>query len=333
MQNTGMKRVLVTGGTGFVGSHAVELLLSRGYAVTCLVRDPNRLSWLEGLKVDIAVGDCTRSETLMPALQDASIVIHAAGLTKARRSRDYYEINQLGTRNMLQVCKQCNAQIEKFILISSLAAAGPSRDGKPIRSADGSCPVSDYGKSKLLAEEETLRYRDLFSVVILRPTVVYGPRDKDLYELFRWAVRGIMLEMSGGDRFLNFCYVKDLAKAILLAVEKQTRSGSIYFVAENRAYSWGGFRQALLTTGHIRARTITIPYGMAYLIGLAAEFGSLFTSRPALTNRQKIREAAQKYWLGDLDASEREFGFKADYSLQKGLNLTWRWYRDHKWLS
>jgi len=333
MKNVEMKRVLVTGGTGFIGSHVVELLLQAGYTVTCLVRDPNRLQWLSGLDVDIAVGDCSRPETLTLALQDASIVIHAAGLTKARRPQDYYEVNHIGTRNMLQVWKRCNANSGKFILISSLAAAGPSKDGNPVRSSDVSYPVSDYGKSKLLAEEETLRYRDMFPVIILRPAVVYGPRDKDLFTLFRWAVRGISPEISGGERFLNFCYVADLAKAILLATENRTQRGGIYFVAENRPYSWAGFRQALLTTGEIQARTIKIPYGLAYLTGLAAELGSLLTSRPALTNRQKIWEAAQQYWICDLDSVEKEFGFKADYSLLEGLKLTWRWYRDNNWLS
>jgi nucleoside-diphosphate-sugar epimerase len=193
-------------------------------------------------------------------------------------------------------------------------------------------PVSDYGRSKLLAEEEALKYKDDLPVVILRPSAVYGPRDRDMYELFRWAARGLTIELAGGERYINPCFVKDLAAAVLLAAEKKTPSGSIYFVAENRSYSWSEFRQALLTTGGVKALNIKLPYAAAYLVGLASEFGSLFTSRPALTNRQKVREASQKYWVCDLTRTENELGFKAQHSLQKGLEITWKWYRDNKWL-
>jgi nucleoside-diphosphate-sugar epimerase len=327
------KRVLITGGTGFIGSHLAELLIRNGYSVTCLVRDQNALRWLAGLDIDVVVGDCSRPETLANAVQHVSIVVHAAGLTKARRPREYYEVNHIGTRNMLEACSRYNPAIEKFILISSLAAAGPAREGKPVKDSDLARPISDYGRSKRLAELEVVGCRDAFSTVILRPSVVYGPRDTDMFELFRWASRGVTLEIAGGERFLNFCYVGDLVQAISLAMERQTRSGNIYFVAEERPYSWSEVIRVLLSTGAVKARTIKVPYAAAYLIGLASELGSLFTARPALTNRQKVREASQQYWTCDLSVIERELGFKAAYPLQQGLEITWRWYRDNNWIS
>jgi nucleoside-diphosphate-sugar epimerase len=332
MGQTGLARVLVTGGTGLVGSHFIELLLSKGYAVTCLVRDPQRLGWLKGMNVDLVQGDCSQPESLAPAVRDVSMVFHLAGLTKATHARDYYRVNHLGTRNILEACVRHNPGIRKFVLISSLAAAGPSQDGRPVRETDLPRPVSDYGRSKLLAEEEALRYKNEFPVVILRPSAVYGPRDRDMYELFRWAVRGLTLELTGGERYINPCFVEDLAAVMLLAAERETPSGSIYFVAENRSYSWSEFRKALLTTGGVSALNIKIPYAAAYLIGLASELASLFTSRPALTNRQKVREASQKYWVCDLTMMENELGFKAQHTLQQGLEITWKWYRDNKWL-
>jgi nucleoside-diphosphate-sugar epimerase len=332
MEQTGLTRVLVTGGTGLVGSHLVELLLQKGYAVTCLVRDSQRPHWLVGMNVDLVQGDCLKPESLVPAVRGVSLVFHLAGLTKAMHARDYYLVNHLGTRNILEACARHNPAIRKFVLISSLAAAGPSPDGRPVKDTDVPRPVSDYGRSKLLAEGEALRYKDELPVVILRPSAVYGPRDRDMYELFRWAARGVTIELTGGERYINPCYVKDLADAMLLAAEKKTPSGNIYFVAENRSYSWSDFRQALLAAGGVKALNIKIPYAAAYLIGLAAEFGSLFTSRPALTNRQKVREASQKYWVCDLTRTENELGFKAQHSLPKGLEITWKWYRDNNWL-
>jgi nucleoside-diphosphate-sugar epimerase len=153
-----------------------------------------------------------------------------------------------------------------------------------------------------------------------------------MFELFRWAARGLTLEIAGGDRFISPCFVQDLVTAILLAVGKETVSGSIYFVAENRAYSWSEFRQALLTTGDVKARKFKVPYFVAYLIGLFSEFGSLFTSRPSLTNRQKIDEAVQRYWTCDLGKIEKELGFIPEFSLSKGLEITWQWYRNNGWL-
>lgn len=332
MAHGASRRVLVTGGTGFVGSHLVERLLGNGYAVTCLVRDLRHVRWLEGMEVRLIQGDCTQPESLAAAVQGVSLVFHCAGLTKAIHASDYDVVNHLGTKNLLEACERYNPGIEKFILVSSQAAAGPSPDGRPVVEGDTPHPVSDYGKSKLCAEDEVRGYKDRFPVVILRPSCVYGPRDADVYELFRWASRGLTLEIAGGDRYLNLCYVEDLTAALLLAGELGTESGSVYFVAENRSYSMSDFRTLLLSTGGVKARTITLPYGAAYLMGLVSEIGSLFTKRPALANRQKVREAAQRYWLCDVGKIEHDLRFRAEYPLQKGLELTWQWYRKNKWL-
>ena len=328
----GVSRVLVTGGSGFIGSHLVERLLVNGYAVTCLVRDPRNLRWLEGLEVRLVKGDCTQPESLATAVQGVSIVFHCAGLTKAKNVRDYYLVNHLGTKNLLEACARDNPNIEKFILVSSQAAAGPSLDGRPVTEGNSPHPVSDYGKSKLLAEDEVLGYQNRFPVVILRPPCVYGPRDVDVFELFRWAMRGLAIEITGGDRYLNLCYVEDLTAALLLSAELPTKSGSVYFVAEPGCYSWSEFGALLLSTAGVQGRTIKIPYGFAYLLGLASEIGSLYTKRPALTSRQKLREATQRYWLCDVGKIEHDLRFRAEYPLQKGLELTWEWYRKNKWL-
>lgn len=327
-----MTRVLITGGTGLVGSHLVELLLQKGYRVTCLVRDPRQLGWLRGMPVDLVQGDCLNQESLAPAMRDVSIVFHVAGLTKAKRVEDYYLVNHIGTRNTLDACARCNPCVTKFILISSLAAAGPSPDGIPVRNHDAPRPVSDYGRSKLLGEEEALLRKEAFPVVILRPSAVYGPRDRDLFELFRWASRGLTLEIAGGERYINPCYVENLAEAIVLAAERKCPSGSIYFIAEKKSYSWHEFRNALLAAGGIRAFNLKIPYAAARFIGLMSEVGSFFTGRPALANRQKILEAVQRYWVCDTIKTETELGFQHTSTLKEGLEKTWQWYRDNNWL-
>jgi nucleoside-diphosphate-sugar epimerase len=331
MEQTGSQRALVTGGTGFVGSHLVELLLRKDYDVTCLVRNPERLRWLKGRKVTLVKGDCSDPDALAHAVSNAATVYHLAGLTKTARAREFYEVNHLGTRNILEACAKNNPGLKRFVLMSSLAAAGPSRDGSPVKDTDVPHPVSDYGKSKLLAEQEALNYKERFSVVVLRPSAVYGPRDTDMFELFRWASRGVMLDVAGGDRFINPCYVEDLAAATLFAGIKEVKSGSIYFVAENRVYSWNEFRNTLFETGGVSARVVRFPYPAAYLVGLIYEIGGLITGRAPIMNRQKVREAAQKYWTCDLSRTEYELGFKHEYPLRRGLEITWQWYRDNNW--
>ncbi len=332
MSTTAPPKVLITGGTGFVGSHLAELLVSRGCDVTCLVRDPQRLRWLQGIKVRIVQGDCSRPDSLADAVAGASTVYHVAGLTKAYRARDYYAVNHLGTRNLLDACGRYGPGLRKFVLVSSLAAAGPSVQGRPARDTDLPHPVSDYGKSKLLAEEETLRYRDRFPVIILRPSAVYGPRDTDVFELFRWATRGYLLDVGGGERFMNWCHVQDLAAALLLAGTSQVPSGSIYFVAEDRAYASSEFRRTLLRTGGVSARHITVPVWAGYLIGALSETAGMLRGRATIMNRQKIREAVERYWTCDLEKIREELGFRARISLEQGLAATWTWYRENGWI-
>ncbi len=321
---------LVTGGTGFVGSHLVELLLRRGYDVTCLVRDPRRLRWLTGLKVRLVTGDCSDPGSLVPAVKNASVVYHVAGLTKAFRTGDFYAVNQSGTRSLLEVCGRHNPGIGKFVLVSSLAAMGPAREGHPLTDRDAPNPVSDYGRSKLLAEEEALRFKDRFPVVIVRPSAVYGPRDTDVFELFKWASKGLILDLRGGERFLNWCYVEDLAEALLLAGERAVLSGSRYFVAEDRIYATAEFHQALQRTGGVKARVVRVPVWMGYAIGAMSEAAGFLRGKAPIMSRQKVREAVQQYWTCDMGKTRGDLGFNARVPLEQGLERTWKWYRANR---
>ena len=332
MKQTITGTILVTGGTGFVGSHLVELLLRKGHDVTCLVRDPGRLRWLSGLNVRVVTGDCSVPASLDAAVRNASVVYHVAGLTKSYRSHDYYAVNQSGTRNLLDACARQKPGIGKFILVSSQAAAGPSSEGRPATDRDVPNPVSDYGRSKLLAEEEAFRFKDRFPVVIMRPSAVYGPRDTDVFELFKWASKGLILDMLGDERFLNWCYVEDLAEALLLAGERTVPSGSVYFVAEDRVYSTTEFHRALQMTGGIQARVVKVPVWMGYTIGALSEAAGALRGKPTIMSRQKVREAVQRFWTCDLAKAKEELGFSARVPLEQGLERTWKWYREQKWI-
>ncbi|MDA8099479.1 MAG: NAD-dependent epimerase/dehydratase family protein [Nitrospiraceae bacterium] len=325
--------VLVTGGTGFVGSHLVELLLKGGYPVTCLVRHPRRLRWLAGLPVRIVQGDCTDARSLDSAVQEAAIVIHAAGVTKAIRIRDYYEVNQQGTKNLLEACARSGKNLRRLVLVSSLAAAGPAKGLSGVTAGDDPRPLTDYGRSKLFAEQEALRYRDRFPVVILRPSAVYGPRDTDVFEIFRWAARGFLPKIGREESWVSWCYVADLAEVLVRAAERPVASGSIYHVAGDRPYSQAEFRDLLARSGTVKTRTITVPSSLAYLMACFTELAGRISSRPTILNRQKVREATQRYWTCDLAALQKDFGPFLPVPLEQGLSMTWSWYRAQGWLS
>ena len=324
--------VLVTGGTGFVGSHLVELLLARGYAVTCLVRDRSRLRWLAGMQVRLVAGDCSDPDSLAGAVRDAAVVYHAAGLTKAFQKSDYYAVNQQGTRNILEACGRHAPGLRKFVFVSSLAAAGPSRAGIPVTDRDEPHPVSDYGKSKLLAEDEVHRFKDRFPVVIMRPSAVYGPRDTDVFELFKWAAKGFILDLRGAERSMQWCYVGDVAEALLLAGERAVPSGSMYFAAEDRIYTATEFHRLLQVTGGVSAKVIKVPVWAGYAIGALSEVVGAIRGRANIMNRQKVREAVQQAWTCDLAKTAQDLGFKAGVSLEQGLERTWTWYREQRWI-
>ncbi len=191
-------RVLVTGGTGFLGSHLVERLLEEPDAeVYALVRNPSKLRWLNGVeRVRLLTGDLHHLPALPAGL---GCVFHLAGLTKTLKSNAYYTVNQEGTANLLRALEGQSCP-PRFVHLGSIAAGGPSAPRRPVREEDPPRPVSPYGESKLMAEAEILKYKDRFPVVTLRAAAVYGPRDEDFLEYFRWMKRGILPLVGHGQR-------------------------------------------------------------------------------------------------------------------------------------
>jgi nucleoside-diphosphate-sugar epimerase len=326
-------RVLVTGGTGFIGSHLVEALIGRGHEVRCLVRDSRRLGWIAGLpSVTIAQGDLDDPRSLREGTQGVDQVYHVAGLTRARTTREFLRINAEGTRHMVQACLDTPGGPRRLIHLSSLAAVGPARAPTAYAEDVSPHPVSPYGRSKLNGEAAVLAVRDRLHVTVLRPFVVYGPRDRGVLEIARWVSRGLLPMPAGTPRTLRPCHVEDLVTALLAAGEADAPSGEIFHVAGAGVFTWEQVGDALGAALGVRPKHVRIPVPMLLALATVADAWGWVTGRPGYFSRGRVREAAG-HWVCDTSKARRQLGVVPRVGLAEGAAITVKWYRDAGWLS
>jgi nucleoside-diphosphate-sugar epimerase len=320
-------KVFLTGGTGFIGSHLIEILLAQGEEVFALVRDPARATWREGRNVHLLRGDLFS----IPALPSGiDLVFHLAGKTKARKSADYYTANVEGTASLFRTLLASGAS-PRVVCLSSLAAAGPCRGASGVKESDPAQPVTHYGRSKLLAEEEALRYKGRFPLTIIRACAIYGPRDTDFLDFFRWIDRGILPTIRGR-KLVSLCYVKDLVEALMLCGRKNLPSGEILNIADPRAYTWEDVGEAAGLTLGKRLKKVIIPLTLFYFIAGLSEFADRFKTKPGIINRQKYQDLKQPAWIADVSKARELLSFQPRFDLETGLKDTLDWYVEQGWL-
>jgi nucleoside-diphosphate-sugar epimerase len=325
-------RVLVTGGTGFIGSHLVEALVGRGHEVRCLVRDRRRLGWIAGLpSVTIAQGNLDDPRSLREGTQGVDQVYHVAGLTRARTAREFLRVNGEGTRHMAQACVDAPGGPRRLIHLSSLAAVGPMPTSTAYAEDVAPRPVSSYGRSKLNGEAAVLAVRDRLHVTVLRPSVVYGPRDRAILEIARWVTRGLLPMPAGPPRTLGVCHVQDLVTALLAAGEADVSSGEIFHVAGAGAFTWEQVGDALGDALGVRPRHVRIPVPMLLALATVADAWGWISGRPGYFSRGKVREATG-HWLSDTGKARRQLGVVSRVGLAEGAAVTVKWYREAGWL-
>lgn len=310
--------ILVTGGTGFIGGHLVEALCSRGERVRCLVR---RNVATQG---DAVLGDLVSGAGVEEALAGVDTVIHLAGVTKALAVDDYYAGNVDATEKLARAVA---ARGIRLVHVSSLAAVGPSLNGTPVREDDEARPVTHYGKSKL--EGERIVRQLVPDAVIVRPPVVYGPRDTDVFQVLKPLSRGLAVQIGGGERWFSAIYVGDLIEGLIAA---STASGRTYFLANSTPVSWGELRDSAARIMGRGARVLRVPETLAYAAGFGAEMWAHVTGKAGIISREKVKEAQCAYWTCDTRRAAAEIGFEARTSLDAGLALTLEWYREAGWL-
>ncbi len=340
-QNDIPARILVTGASGFIGSFLVEKGLEKGYEVWAGVRSRSSRRFLGDERINFIELDYSSPERLRGQLLSFrkskggwDYIIHAAGVTKCLDKKDFFRVNFEGTRNFVDALNELGMQPRKFIYLSSLSVFGPVCEREPYRSiTDGDVPSPNtyYGKSKLLAEKYIIENAG-FPYIILRPTGVYGPRERDYYQMAVSIKKHIDFAVGYRPQVITFIYVKDLVKAIYLAMEKSV-TNRCYFISEPRGYNSRAFSDYIQKElGIKRVLHIKAPIWLLKVISSCAEWVSHITGRPSTLNSDKYKIMKQRNWLCDTRPVEEELDFSIDYPLEAGTAETVKWYKQEKWL-
>ncbi len=327
-----MKTIAVTGGTGFIGSHTVEALIREGYRVRCLIRSRRRgTGWLEQLPVETRNVDLLDRSAVRSALEGCDMVVHIAGVTRAKRRKDFFAGNVDPTRTLLLACKELGS-ISRFCFMSSLTAVGPAVAGKPVHEDSPCSPITAYGASKLEAEHVCREFAGLLPIIILRPPAVYGPRDRDILHMFRWIKFGIMPVMGPSTKMLSMIYVTEVARAVAMVLKVNPPPAGTYFIGDETPHRYSDL--VTMTAGLLGKTTfnLPIPKPILYTIAGATQAVSWLLPRPSVVNIDKVRDLVTPYWTCDTGKIERELGFRTKIGALEGLRRTLDWYKTEGWL-
>lgn len=326
-------KVLVTGASGFLGSHVAEQLAAGGHTVRALVRRTSSRKHLEDVpRIEFAEGSVEDAPSVARAAEGVDAVMHIAGIVKARSSEEFFATNVGGTQNVLAAAKG-SPTVKRFVFASSQAVAGPSEDGSPVPIDREPRPVTHYGRSKLASEQAVLGEKDRLHVVVIRPPLIYGPRDTATLEFFQWVARGVRLVYGDGGNTLSVIYASDCAAAFVRALTADVPSGARYFVEDGRVHVWrdviGEIERAVGKKTFVR---FGIPLRVVKGYAAISEAYGKIANKAVMVTRDKFNELSQRHWVCDGTATRTALGWEPKVSLGEGLERTARWYRQEGWL-
>ena len=319
---------LVTGASGFVGSHLVSALAEEQVPVRCLLRASSSRRWLPEDRCQIAFGALDDPRALREALSGVPLVFHLAGITSALSREEYFRVNLGGTRALVEAMRE-QAPEALLVFCSSLAAAGPAPGGRPLVETDPPHPIGPYGESKLAAERlvagSGLRH------VVVRPPAVYGPRDRDILAVFRLAARGVAPRFGPAEQRLSLVHVRDLAQGLLRAARQGAGRG-VFYVSDGEAHSWRAVVGAIASALGRRVRPVRIPLLLAATAAHASRLLSRASGKRPLLTPERVRDLAQADWTCDDSRARAELGYRSHVRLGEGMRETAEWYRANGWL-
>jgi nucleoside-diphosphate-sugar epimerase len=328
-------KILITGASGFIGSFIVEEALKRGFETWAAVRKSSSREWLKDERIHFIELNLSSKAQLVEQLRgmDFDYVVHAAGVTKCLNKADFHRINTEGTKNLAEALLEVKMPLKRFVFVSSLSIFGAIKEQEPyeeIRESDTPQPNTEYGRSKLEAEQflatTTLPY------IILRPTGVYGPREKD-YFIMAKSIKGHSDFAVGYKRQdITFVYVKDVVQAVFLALDKG-ENGRQYFLSDGEVYQSTTFsdliHEELGRPWWIRT---TAPVWVLRIVTFFGEYIGRMTGKVTALNNDKYNILKQRNWRCDIQPAIDELGYKPTVKLEQGVKETIQWYKENGWL-
>lgn len=330
------RKILITGASGFIGSFLVEEALNRGLDTWAAVRKSSSRRYLTDSRIHFIELNFDNPDDLRNKLEDMNFdyVIHAAGATKCLHKSDFFRVNTTGTANLAAAVSATCPNLKRFVFMSSLSVVGPARENTPytdINAGDTPRPNTAYGQSKLEAEK-ALDGMKGFPFIILRPTGVYGPREKDYFMMAQSISRHVDFAAGLKPQDITFIYVKDLVQAAMLALDNGN-VGSRYFLSDGNVYSSRAFSDLIRSElGNPWLLRIKAPLWILRAVTAAGECIGQITGKITALNNDKYKIMKQRNWRCDITPAVSELGFKPHYNLERGVHEAIEWYKNNKWL-
>ncbi len=328
----GREICVVTGATGFVGSHLADYLSGKGYRVKVICRKGSNLRWVDQERVEIFDAGLFDIEKLSEIFEGATYIYHVAGVVKSKTEDGYFTGNVKVTENVLRAALKCTDTLKKIVVVSSQAAVGPSPTQEPINETYPNNPLTTYGRSKYEQEKVCKEYFDRLPITICRASAVYGERDTEIFIFFNTFSKGLMTKVGFDNKKLNLIHVTDLVDGLYRAAVSERSRGEIYFLASEETYSWDEVREVCVKVFNKKPISVCVPHFIVYLIAAIAEFFALFSSQAPTLNIEKARDLTRRYWTCSVDKAKGQLGFRQKLSLYEGISKTIDWYRKNKWL-
>lgn len=328
--------ILITGATGFIGGFIVDEALSRGMQVWVAVRPTSSRKYLSDPRIqflELNLSDKEQMKRQMDGLR-FDYVVHAAGATKCLHAEDFFRSNTEGTKNLVQALMEQQMPLKRFVFVSSLSVYGPVAEQQPYREICGNDtpqPNTAYGRSKLAAEQY-IESIEGFPYVILQPTGVYGPRERDYFMMAKSIKSHTDFSVGYKPQDLTFVYVLDVVQAIFLALDCQ-KTGGKYMLSDGEVYSSRTFSDLIhRELGHPWLLRIKAPIWLLRIITFCGEYIGRMTGKISALNNDKYNIMKQRNWRCDIKPAMSELGYKPKYQLDEGVRLTIKWYKENNWL-
>ena len=326
-----MKRVLITGANGFLGFHLINAALAQKFEVFAGLRKNSKAEHLSQLPIQYSYLNYENVEDLTKEIADKKInyIIHAAGTTKALKQQVFEQVNVAYTVNLAKAAQMSGNSFLKMVFISSLAAVGPLKANEGIITEKTfPSPLTSYGKSKLLAERK-LAELDIESV-ILRPTAIYGPREKEIFVIIKTLLKGIDANIGSKPQKLSFVYASDVADAAINALLSNAKA--VFNISDGNSYSKYDFADALKHIVNKKALRMHLPQSAVHSLAHSLEKFNGWLNKPTMLSREKLKKLVAENWICDISKAKQELNFIPKFNLETGLQETIEWYRQNNWI-